>query len=72
MRRRKKNRGWFKKGVDPRRSKYRLTKRDAWKGFLVTVTRHPHLVEWLRRKILFGRKRGILDELEAIYGEIPF
>lgn len=46
-RRRKENRGWFKKGPDPRRSPYRLTREDRKKGWQTTLARYPHLGLWL-------------------------
>lgn len=43
----KDNPGWFKKGVDPRRSGYKFTRKDRAKGWAETLRRYPHLGLWL-------------------------
>lgn len=53
--RRKRNRGWFKKGDDPRRSSYQLTRQDRWLGYAVTYYKHPHLRAWLKRRVYLQR-----------------
>ena len=55
-RRRKANRGWFKKGHDPRR-KRGFPRWACRKGFRVAVCRHPHLLEWLMARFLTGRDK---------------
>lgn len=49
------NPGWFKAGQDGRRHK--LTRQDCRKGFRVTVTRFPHLLDWVMARFLVNRDR---------------
>lgn len=53
-RRRKVNKGWFKKGYDARR-KRGFPRWACRKGFRVTVCRYPHLLDWLMGRFLCGR-----------------
>jgi len=48
---RRRNRGWFRKGRDPRRSSYRFSAQDCRVGYLVAACKHPDLVVWLRMRI---------------------
>jgi len=48
-RRRKRNRGWFKKGHDARR--HTFTRQDCWLGYVVCSVKQPELREWLRIKV---------------------
>ena len=50
-RKKRSNRGWFRKGYDARRSTYRFTPQDCRIGYLVAAINHPELREWLRMKI---------------------
>src|SRR3954447_26887405 len=49
--RKKRNKGWFKKGHDARRSNYRFTKQDCRMGWWVANILHPELREWLRMRL---------------------
>ena len=46
--RKRKNKGWFRKGHDPRRHKF--TASDARVGWLVANILYPELREWLRMR----------------------
>lgn len=52
---RRPNPGWFKRGLDDRR--HPLDRQDCRKGFRVTVTRYPHLLDWVMGRFLAGRDR---------------
>jgi len=56
-RRRKKNKGWFQKGIDTRRSRYQFSRQDCRKGFRVTLSRYPQLIDWLMGKFLSNRTK---------------
>jgi hypothetical protein len=56
VKKRRGNKGWFKKGFDPRRT-YEFTRQDRRKGFRVTLCRYPHLLDWLMGKFLIDRDR---------------
>lgn len=50
-RRKKRNKGWFKKGKDARRSSYRFTPSDCRVGWLVANSLYPHLRDYLKMKL---------------------
>jgi hypothetical protein len=57
---RKLNPGWFKRGFDPRRSRYRFTAQDCRLGWWVANILHPELRDWLRMRlyIYYWEKRN--------------
>lgn len=52
---RKRNKGWFKKGRDSRR--HIFTEQDCRMGYWIAVYKHPELWPWLRKRIYLHRKR---------------
>ncbi len=55
--RRKRNRGWFKRGTDARRHVF--TTQDCRIGWWIANIRHPELREWLRMRLFvyYGSRR---------------
>jgi hypothetical protein len=75
-RRRRKNKGWFRKGFDPRR--YIFTLSDCRVGWWVANILHPELRDWLRMRLhcYYVARERARKEVEAILqkqlAECPF
>jgi len=58
-RRRRRNRGWFRKGYDPRR-RCGFTLEECRKGFRACLAKHPHLAEeWIHYRLKEPRKVAV-------------
>lgn len=59
--RHRRNRGWFRKGYDPRRHPIPPNRDAARKGWKTTLERYPHLGLWLyiRVKQACTQKQGV-------------
>jgi len=62
MARKRRNRGHFKRGYDPRR--HIFTPSDCRVGWLVANIKHPHLRDWLRMRlfVFYFRKEKVSGE----------
>lgn len=77
---RKRNRGWFRRGKDPRRSTYRFTKEDCKRGYLAALDKAMDAgwdrLAWFTRLIMKHYKEKKREQKEErVFGPtdgIPF